>query len=112
MFDELDVGCSPSSEECAQVGRDDYYHRAKVECHAYINQLRRMFGREPEGASLRVKVNPHDFGTYHSVVCRFDPNNKIAIEYAYRLESQGPEHWDDEGWREILNGYTQGSKPQ
>jgi hypothetical protein len=110
MKDELDVGCSPSSEDCAQVGRDDYHHRAKVECRTYINQLRRMFGSEPEGASLHIKANPHDFGTYQSVVCRFDSNNKTAAEYAFRLESKGPEHWDDQAWQELLDGYKQEGK--
>jgi hypothetical protein len=86
----FDIGSTPPGEECAQVGRDDYWQRARPECLAYIKLLRRTFGPEPDAARLAVKSNEHDFGTYLSVVCYFDPNNEAAAEYAYRCESDGP----------------------
>lgn len=95
MQDCLDLGSSPSHEDCAQVGRDGYYERARRECRAYICQLRRMFGDEPDGARLAIKSNPHDFGSYLSVVCHFDGDNRAAAEYAYRCEGQGPQEWDE-----------------
>ena len=72
MQDCLDLGSSPSHEDCAQVGSEGYAQRAPRECRAYIGQLRRLFGEEPDGARLSIKSNPHDFGTYFSAVCYFD----------------------------------------
>jgi hypothetical protein len=94
MTDWLDIGSSPPDEDCAQVGSPDYYPRARRECRAYIGQLRRVLGPEPLGAHLIVKSHLHDFGTYLSVACIFDPANRAAIEYAYRCESNSPEEWD------------------
>lgn len=101
MQDCLDVGSAPSHEDCAQVGRDDYPECARRECRAYVNQLRRMFGEEPDGARLSIKSNPHDFGSYLSVVCYFDGDNKTAADYAYLCEAQGPQEWDEDARREL-----------
>ena len=101
MKDFIDVGCAPTHEDCAQVGTDDYYHRARRECRAYIGQLRRLLGEEPEGARLSVRNNPHDFGAYLSVLCYYDANIQGAIDYAFRCESEGPDEWDDQARREL-----------
>lgn len=101
MQDCLDLGSSPSQEDCAQVGREDYHPRARRECRAYVHQLRRMFGEEPDGARLSVKSNPHDFGSYLSVVCYFDADNKTAVDYAYCCAAKGPQEWDEAARREL-----------
>jgi len=67
MRDSLSIGSSPANEDCAQVGSDDYNKRARAETRAFVHQLRRVFGTEPEGARLKVKPNQHDFGTYLEV---------------------------------------------
>ena len=95
MRDRMDLGSAPSTEDCAQVGTEDYYPRARKECRAYIAQLRRMFGDEPAGARLTVTSNPHDFGTYLSVAVEFDPAVEAAADYAFRCESAGPQEWDE-----------------
>jgi hypothetical protein len=100
MQDCLDLGSSPSHEDCAQVGSDEYAMRARRECRAYINQLRRLFGEEPDGARFSVKSNPHDFGSYYSVVCYFDGDNQAAADYAYRCEA-GTDTWDAEAIQEL-----------
>jgi hypothetical protein len=104
MQECLDVGCAPSEEDCAQVGREDYSERARRECRVYISQLRRMFGEEPDGARLSIKSNPHDFGTYWSVVCYFDAGNQAAADYAYRCEGESPQQWDEAARRELAAG--------
>jgi hypothetical protein len=58
MRDYIDCGSAPCSEDCAQVGNSDYGLRAKKECRLYLEQLRRHFGEEPEGAQLAVKCFP------------------------------------------------------
>ena len=101
MRDLIDLGAAPSDEACAQVGSPDYYDHASKECLAYIRQLRRTLGQEPDGARLATARNPHDFGTYLSVVCHYDVNVPASIEYAFRCESAGPREWDELARREL-----------
>jgi hypothetical protein len=97
----IDVGCSPYGEDCAQVGRDGYYEQARRECVAYIEQLRRTFGPEPHGTRLALMRNPHDFGTYLSVACYFDPDSPASVDYAYQCEGKMPHLWDDQARQQL-----------
>jgi hypothetical protein len=101
MRDYVDVGCVPTHEDCAQVRCDDCRDRAYRECRAYIRQLRRLFGDEPDGALLSVRTNPHDFGAYFSVVCYYDEQIPESIDYAFRCECESPRTWDDQARREL-----------
>jgi hypothetical protein len=103
MRDHLTIGPTPSGEDCAQVGSPDYAKQARKECTAFINQLRRKFGPEPDGADLRIKSNPHDFGSYYDVACYYDTDDEAAVAYALKCEGETPEEWDDEARKE-LNG--------
>src|SRR5581483_6700099 len=79
MSDSVDLGgTTPPMEACAQVGSReyDYSDRARKEDGAYINQLRRIFGAQPAGLQLSIQCRPRDFGTYLTVVCDFDSNDK------------------------------------
>ena len=91
------IGPAPAEEECAQTTDPDYSRKAKVECRAYIEAIRKMVGREPEGARLSVRAESHDFGTHHEVVCYFDANNEVAADYAYRCEAKAPATWEEAG---------------
>ena len=110
MREHLDIGSTPPEEDCAQVGSEDYYPRARRECRAYINLLRRTLGPEPHGAELRINQNPHDFGTYLSVACYYDPTDSVAADYAFRCEVEGPLAWDDEA-RGELSASTRSASP-
>ena len=101
MFEHVSIGASPINEPCAQVGAPDYHERSFKETRAYVNQLRRVLGEEPEGASLSVKSQPHDFGAYREVGCYCDGNNPVAVDYAFRAEEQQPTEWDDEARAEL-----------
>jgi len=102
MKDKLELTCVPCNEECEQVGTAGYNPRkAKAECRAFINQLRRVFGSEPEGARLYVASNPHDFGTYNEVTIVFDADLEGTVEYAYKIEGDLPEEWDAEAIAEL-----------
>lgn len=100
-MDYIDIGSVPSGEDCAQVGTEGYFEKGNKECRAFLNQLRRQFGVEPLGARLKIKTNQHDFGPYQEVVCCYDENNQAAANYALKLESEMPEHWDEESLREL-----------
>jgi hypothetical protein len=104
MSEFVDLGgTTPPMEPCAQVGSHeyDYLDKARKEAKAYMNLLRRMFGSEPEGTRFSMKSHPHDFGTYLTVVCFFDPNDKAAAEYAQKCESEGPSEWDEAARAEL-----------
>jgi hypothetical protein len=104
MKDFVDLGgTTPPMEECAQVGSReyDYYDRARKECRAYINQLRRVVGAEPEGARFSIKSHPHDFGNYLTVVVYFDSDNEAARQYAIRCDEGTPKEWDDAAKQEL-----------
>ena len=96
-------GTTPSGESCAQVGSReyDYLDRARREARAYIGLLRRLFGEEPDGARLSVKSHPHDFGTYLTVVCFFDPTSASAADYASRCEAEAPSEWGESARHEL-----------
>jgi len=97
----MNLASSPVGESCAQVGSDGYYEKAQKECRAFIKQLRRQFGQEPTGARLYIRSQSHDFGSYYEVECKFDDNYEESVNYAYELEANLPEEWDDEAKLEI-----------
>ena len=95
--DSLYIGEGPWEEPCPQVGEDGYAYRARDHLRRYIEQIRRHYGDEPDGARMFVKANPHDFGTYYSLECEFEGDE--ATEYAFALERDALgvlARWDSE----------------
>jgi hypothetical protein len=91
------LGPAPAEESCAQLGSDDYERNAKAECRHFIAAIRKMCGREPEGARLCVVAQPHDFGQYYEVAIRYDANDRAAAEYAQRCDEHAPATWEEAG---------------
>lgn len=87
------LGSAPAEEDCAQVGQPDYPEASKAECRAYIQAIKRVCGEPPEGATLTVKTEQHDYGPYREVVITYDGNNLAAAEYAQRCDEQAPTTW-------------------
>lgn len=96
----LSIGPTPSDEDCQQVPYTDR-SLAWHECIAFINQLRRTFGQEPEGAHLFVKTERHEFGSYYEVNVKYDGNSLTASTYAHEIEAQTPQRWDEEARKEL-----------
>lgn len=94
MRDFVYIGSTPCDEPCEQLGPEYNRDKARRECHVFINQLRRMFGMEPDGAELCVKSERHDFGTYLEVICYFDDAKQASVDYAFRCEGEAPANWD------------------
>ena len=103
MRDYLNIGSSPYGENCFQVGSENYYENGRKECLIYKRQLIRQFGDTPQNSKLQAKSFPHDFGSYWEVVCWFDDQDKESVDYAFKLESEGPENWDDEAKQEYFD---------
>lgn len=95
--DTISIGPGPAEETCVQVGDPDYTRNARIECRHFIEAIRKVVGREPDGARLTVKSYPHDFGSYYEAAVVFDGNDSQAVEYAYRCEAEAPRFWADAG---------------
>ena len=96
MRDFLNIGPTPCDEDCEQVPYKNP-DKAMRECKQYIEAIRKKLGQEPEGARLAVKGFPHDFGTYHEVVCHYDTERPESEEYAFRCEGESPSTWVEVG---------------
>lgn len=99
MRDCLYLGPVPSEEDCEQVGKYYQPNMARAECTAYVNQLRRQFGEEPEGARIAIKSEAHDFGSYLEVVVYY--TDEQSAEYAFNVENNSPSYWDAEAIEEL-----------
>lgn len=102
MKQQIELGSSPCDEPCFQVGDENYEHNARMECGVYVDLLRRSYREAhggddvPVGLRLRVKGNPHDFGTYYEVVASFDDSDVEAVTAAFWFDENAPRTWDDE----------------
>ena len=93
----LELGSSPAEEECVQVTKEGGYLPAmRKECQRYIRTIRAELGEEPYGAALAIMSNPHDFGTYLDVVCYYNPNEEVAVEYAFNCDENAPSRWRED----------------
>ena len=111
MLDYLNLGSTPSDEDCAQVGGPDYQNRANKELDAYKAQLERMFPGLETHKHMRFKKMwfPHDFGSYGEIVITFDVDNELEAATAIEIEWNTPTNWDQEAIEE-LNLTNQGEK--
>jgi porphobilinogen deaminase len=76
--------------------------RARAECRAFAHQLERAFPEAVEaGCSFRIKSNAHDFGTYLEVQVRFDDDDEHQTHWAFMIENDLPESWDDQARAEL-----------
>lgn len=119
MIDYVFLGPTPYAEDCAQLGAAGYSLRSRVEIRAYLGQLHRIVQAEgrtmPAACSLVSKAESHDFGSYKEAAVRFDCDDETAVDFAYWLKSNTPEHWDAEALGEIQRApgelLTEGGTP-
>ena len=97
MRNYIELGVSPSGEDCAQLGTTGYYERMTVE----ISELRRMMELihpAPDTCPLsRYVCQPFqdDFGTYYELCAYFDDRDPVSIQWSFEAERCVPERWDD-----------------
>lgn len=96
MNDAIPIGSTPIEEHCVAVGSADYEGPMRDECEVFKRMLLRLYP-PPAGSTgfLRVKRNSHDFGAYYEVEAVFDRKDVTAAQWAFELESNSPERWDD-----------------
>src|SRR4051794_39840993 len=103
MTDYVELGPTPAEEDCEPLGPNYDPARARAECRAFINQLRRQFGEPPAGAAFVIRSNPHDFGSYLEVAVRFSDRDEAAIGFAFLVEREALGRWDEEARRELAS---------
>lgn len=91
---------TPTEEIPEQLGKNYDAARAKAECGIFRRQLERQ-SPPPGHARLVIKGNEHDFGQYYEVYACFDDDIAEERQWAYLLESELPEKWDDIAEMEI-----------
>jgi hypothetical protein len=103
MKDYITLGSTPTDEDCAQIGTDDYFEKSKKELRAYKSMLERLFSEKlkDSGVYLKIKIFPHDFGSYSEVCVVFDDENEKQIEIAYDMDNNIPSNWDDIAMSEL-----------
>ena len=107
MKDFLDLDTVPVDDPSASVGQPDYSTRARLEARAFVAQLQRAFpDAVAAGVYFKIKSNPHDFGSYLSVQMVFDDDDEAQTEWAFTIEGELPNTWDDDARNELAaHGY-------
>jgi hypothetical protein len=101
MRDFINVASVPYDEECSGVGSENYFNMSRLECMVFAKQLGRQFGEGTEYNNIVIKSFPHDFGTYREVCVYFDDNIPESVDYAFNIESETPDKWDEEALKEL-----------
>ena len=94
MKDTFEIGSTPNDETCQQVGPNYDSIKARAECRAYINQLKRVYGNEPIGCNLKITEHMHDAGLYHEVTVVFTDETDLHSDYIWGNLECGCERWD------------------
>lgn len=104
----LEIGSTPSDEDCTQAGADltDQF----LECRAFINQICRQMP-PPPGAMFFICRN-HEAGIYHTVAIAYElaeegeDDNPPSFAYAMQIEVYPFPNWDAKAIKELKqNGY-------
>ena len=100
MLNSMYIGdTSPYGEDCVYMGMDNYLPRATKEAARFLAQIRKHYGYEPGNSELKIKHNPHDFGTYLSIEFYYDTEDLVEADYGFNVEGDVKnvlETWDKE----------------
>ncbi len=100
MMSYVYLGCVPAMESCANAIKQP--DQSRRECRAYKHQLLRLFPIPKDmPAKIVVKGSQHDYGIYYEVAARYDDTNADAMHFAYGVEAQLPQTWDEQAVREL-----------
>lgn len=99
MKDFLYLGSAPISEDCVQIDQSvNYLPKMIEECYRYADLLRMKFPIPKEligKVAYSLKKENHEFGTHYEVIINFDDEDDKAMDFAYNVESNLPEKWED-----------------
>jgi hypothetical protein len=95
--DVVYLGPVPAKEKRAEIGEPDYDVRSKAECLHHILAIKRVCGQPPDGATLEIAEFKIEDAIDRQVVCRYDNQNKLAVDYAQKVEDRKPDAWSEAG---------------
>jgi hypothetical protein len=102
MRDYITISCTPVDEPCQQVGKNYNRSVALAENRAFMSQLRRQFGDEPEGAIRRINPSawteemyqPRDWDSQYLLAYRNKKiRSSISKEWAKKYKEEIEEIW-------------------
>jgi hypothetical protein len=91
----LDLACTPLAEPCVSVSSSTCYLPAmRKELKRFKEMLEKIFPI-PKGFNCHFFIHwqNHEFGRYGEVAILFE--DEIAADFAYFVESNLPETWND-----------------
>ena len=92
-MDYLEIGCTPTSEECVQVdSKTNYMPAMRAEAERYVEMLNKRFPNCHE-VDLCIKSNSHDFGNYLDIRLKY--YNEEGEKQALFIEHNLPAKWTD-----------------
>lgn len=99
MQDYFELGSSPSDEECVQVSDENknYISEMELELEKYKTMLENIFPQYKElGCRFEIKWTWWDFAhQYGEVVIFHNPEIDEQEDFAYFVEENLPNTWDD-----------------
>lgn len=101
-----DYETTPNDEPCECLGENYDETKARNEARRTIGLIHQMLGLPPQGSSLSIKGNPHDFGTYLSIRYTYDDDDLNHDVYATALDQNFPDTW--EGTPAVILEYPDG----
>lgn len=110
MRETVNIACSPLGEDCVQVSpASDYTPMMNKEVNAFKRMLERMTAAGKYGdvgkAFFKITTSQHDFGSYKEVEVSYDESDEVGCDFAYIVEGNIPEKWDDEARAELGEEY-------
>jgi hypothetical protein len=84
----IDIGAAPANSDCAQLGQTENFDEInRYEIAAYRLAIIAVHGASPQGCCLKAQRNPHDFGTYRTLVLQVDDDGAPGVQaYAEAVE--------------------------
>jgi hypothetical protein len=93
-WEQLELGSATFNEECVQISDPTYRVSAIWVCRHFIQAIRTCLEMEPDRAQLVFKAFLHDLGSYYEVVVKYDPEDEVPVEYAFKCEGKVFTTWD------------------
>lgn len=105
------LGSCPAEEDTAQLGRTPNFKRLNLlEVDCYQAALIARFGPPPAEARFERQGSKHDFGRYHELALRFEPDSGAAVAYA-TLVDEGIGRWFHAGFTAPVE-YPDSTRPK
>jgi hypothetical protein len=94
-----DFGSGPSYEEGAATGiTENAGDCNRLECRAFMLAIERVYGAPPVGLTMKIRGNPHEFGTYYEVRAYYQSDDPAAVAWAFAVENGNRlRSWADAG---------------